>query len=272
MFAPCPHCGFLVALIVTDGVAPPRCPRCEQGLDARAIQAPVSAAQTPVFPVAMTLPDDEVVATPRDTAGDASGHADCSLPLPAVPPALPLPTLPPVVLTVATAPRFLRGIAAPARVDSRRWPGVLGALLLGALLVVQLALSQRAELAASEHWRPLIGSVCRVVGCTIPPWHEPAAYTMLARDVQPAPGQPGVLQVRASFRNDARWPQPWPVLRLQLTDLNGRTVAARQLQPADYHAADAPHPAALAPGQSASVELRVLEPATPIVAFDFEFR
>ena len=114
MFAPCPHCGFLVALIVTDGVAPPRCPRCEQGLDARAIQAPVSAAQTPVFPVAMTLPDDEVVATPRDTAGDASGHADCSLPLPAVPP---------VVRTIATAPRFLRGIAAPARAEGGRGDG-----------------------------------------------------------------------------------------------------------------------------------------------------
>ncbi len=268
MFAPCPHCGFLVALIVTDGEAPSRCPRCEQHLDSRSIADPVSGAQArelPVEgrPVEESGPVGDVVATAGQLAGHRSGPADARL-VPSAP-AYHAPT-------AVRAPTFVRRLGAPARVGGRRWPGVLGVGLLGTLLVLQLALSQRAELASSERWRPLISKVCLVMRCDVPPWHEPAAYTMLARDVQPAAGEPGILQVRASFRNDARWPQPWPVLTLQLSDLNGLTVAARHLQPADYLRADTPSPARLAPGQSASVEFRVLEPATPIVAFDFDFR
>ena len=66
------------------------------------------------------------------------------------------------------------------------------------------------QLAASPELRPLLVSLCRSLHCTLPAWHEPAAITMLARDVIAQPDRPGVLRVQASFRNDARWPQPWP--------------------------------------------------------------
>ena len=160
----------------------------------------------------------------------------------------------------------------PARQDDSPYrSGVIAVSGLAALLGLQLLLAQRAELAASERWRPAISTVCMVLGCEVPLWHQPTAYTMLARDVQPALDRAGVLQVKASFRNDARWPQAWPTLQLQLTDVNGQAVAARILPPAEYHSDDgAPPP--LAPGQSASVAFQVAEPATPIVAFNFDFR
>lgn len=162
-------------------------------------------------------------------------------------------------------------MATPARQDGPYWSGVIAVSGLAALLGLQLLLAQRADLAASERWRPAITSVCSILGCEVPLWHQPNAYTMLARDVQPAFGRSGVLQIKASFRNDARWPQAWPALKLQLTDVNGQAVAARILQPADYHSGDEP-PSPLAPGQSASVAFQVAEPATPIVAFTFDFR
>ncbi|MGY0799642.1 DUF3426 domain-containing protein [Lysobacter sp. A286] len=144
---------------------------------------------------------------------------------------------------------------------------------LGLLLVAQLVLAQRNELAANERWRPVIGAICTALWCDLPAWHEPGAYTMLARSVQPAPGKTGVLRVRASFRNDARWPQPWPALVLNLSDINGQPVAARVFDASEY-----PHPGSgdarseLAPGQSASVEFEIIEPAVPVVAFAFDFR
>ena len=142
---------------------------------------------------------------------------------------------------------------------------------LAILLAAQLLLAQRHELAASERWRPLLGGVCDVLACDLPAWREPAAYTMLARSVQPA-GEPGVLRVEASFRNDARWPQPWPALWLSLSDVRGQPVAQRTFAPDEYRAGGAGTTAELAPGQSASVRFNVVEPAEPIVAFTFEFR
>ena len=82
----------------------------------------------------------------------------------------------------------------------------------------------------------------------------------------------GVLQVQASFRNDAQWPQPWPRLLLRLNDRHGRTVGARLFAPGEYLGRRTSTPELLAPGQSASVDFAVREPAAEIVAFDFDFR
>lgn len=153
------------------------------------------------------------------------------------------------------------------------WPEVLALSALAVLLAAQLVLAQRNELAADERWRPAIGAVCAVLWCDLPPWHEPAAFTMLARNVQPAIGKTGILNVQASFRNDARWPQPWPALMLNLSDINGQPIAARAFEASEYRYGETPGSLAeLAPGQSASVEFEIIEPAVPVVAFAFDFR
>ena len=108
-------------------------------------------------------------------------------------------------------------------------------------------------------------------GSHAPPWHEPAAFTMLSRDVRPHPATPGTLLINASFRNDARWSQPWPRLLLTLSDLDGRMVGARSFA-ADEYLGAAPTQSELAPGQTAAVTLSVVEPAPNIVAFTFDFR
>lgn len=173
---------------------------------------------------------------------------------------------------VADAPRFLRGATtpAPARPTPRWQWGLLGALAL--LLLLQILVADRATLAASASTRPLISGICTLLRCSLPAWHEPAAFAMLSRDIRPVPGHPGALQVHASFRNDARWAQAWPALRLSLSDADGRVTGRRVLQPADYLGADAAPQTPLEPGQSAQVSFRLREPAATTVAFSFEFQ
>lgn len=139
------------------------------------------------------------------------------------------------------------------------------------LLLLQIVLADRANLAASARTRPLVSGLCALLRCSIPAWHEPSAYTMLSRDIRQIPGHAGALQVQASFRNDARWAQAWPVLRLSLSDADGRVIGRRTLHPADYLASDSDPQARLEPGQSAQVSFRLREPATATVAFSFEF-
>lgn len=184
------------------------------------------------------------------------------------------------VLPSAPAAKPARGARAPAFLGSRSTPasGHATPLWQWALLVVlllslalQMLLADRARLAADAGWRPLLSSLCGVLGCSIPAWREPQAFVMLDRDVRPVPDVAGVLQARATFRNDARWSQPWPILLLTLKDADGRDLGARAITPAEYLRGSAAL-SELAPGQSAQVAVNLREPSANVVAFSFDFR
>ena len=167
---------------------------------------------------------------------------------------------------MSRTPSFIRE-AAPRRSRRGEW---IALAVLALALVTQLFFSQRAQLAADPRWRPLVAGMCGALGCSVPAWREPDAFSMLSRDVIAVPGRPGVLRVQASFRNDAAWPQPWPALVLALSDANGRQLGARRFQPRDY-LGDAPRDRLLAPGQATQLAFDIVEPAPGVVAFDFRF-
>lgn len=173
----------------------------------------------------------------------------------------------------AAAPSFARESRAPTApaADTPRWQWGL-VLALALLLGLQIILADRARLAADAGTRPLVSGLCTVLRCSLPAWHEPSAFSMLSRDIRPVPGQAGALQVQTSFRNDARWAQAWPALRLSLSDADGRVIGRRTLQPAEYLGPGADPLARLEPGQSAQVSFRLREPAAATVAFSFEFQ
>lgn len=143
-------------------------------------------------------------------------------------------------------------------------------MVLALALIAQLFFSQRAQLAGDARWRPLVMQACTLLRCNVPAWREPAAFSMLSRDVIAVPGRAGVLRVQASFRNDAAWPQPWPALQLTLSDANGRPLGARRFLPRDY-LDDAPEQALLGPGQATQLAFDIVEPAPGVVSFDFRF-
>ena len=165
------------------------------------------------------------------------------------------------------APSFARTTArAPA---TRRGTTVAAIAGLALLLALQLLLADRVRLAADARWRPALAALCGTLRCTLPPWHEPDAFALVARDVRPT--RRGVLRVSATFRNDARWTQAWPALHLALQDVDGRTVGARVFAPPEYlRGRDTRN--GLAPGQVAGVDFDIDEPGGTVVAFTFDFR
>ncbi|MGN7919537.1 DUF3426 domain-containing protein [Lysobacter sp. ESA13C] len=342
MFAACPHCGYLVALIVAKDGPTRACPRCGGDLAAAAAiesapaestavepatnepalvesaaigaaSAPVANAATGADALSAEASAAQASATPVQ-AGDTVAEHDQAGHLAASPEAATLgaqdaadasddatvkaaPTIALAPLSAAAdavvpkratrkragksetavaharlAPSFVRSRARAAAPAARRhWSGPAVAVALGLLLALQLLLAQRNELAADARWRPLVGALCGTLPCTIPAWREPAALTMLNRNVLPVAERAGVLRVSASFRNDARWAQPWPTLVLSLEDVDGRRVGQRAFSPEDYRKGYR-EGELIAPGQSAAVQFDVLEPAPRVVAFTFDFR
>ena len=198
---------------------------------------------------------------------DAAETVPAQAPPAAVTAASPAPRPATTTPTAKALPSFARRRRGHA--SSFDWKSGAAIAGLALLLVLQLLLADRARLAGDARWRPLLANTCGVLGCSLPPWREPGAFSILARDVRPHPSTPGALRVTATFRNDARWPQPWPRIQLTLSDVNGNAVAARDFEARDYLGA-APEQAELRSGQSASIAVDVQEPATRSVAFDFE--
>lgn len=289
MFVPCPHCGFLLALIVAKDGAANRCPRCDGELPAADATSPGAAAGSAIDAGA----PDRDGATQADAsakasaeAGAGAGNAEAPDPVASLiagdaatadAPAATRST--PTAVTAPAARRRGRKPGTPSFAHAAhtavplgpRWPGlvVIAALLL--VLATQLLLAERATLAASAQWRPMAMRACAVLLCELPPWHEPSTISMLDRGVQPHPHRPGVLAVRASFRNDARWPQPWPTLLLTLADVDGGAIAQGAFAPREY-GAPADGATLLAPGEVATIGFAVREPQPRSVAFSFEFR
>lgn len=220
-------------------------------------------------------PQAVTVDAPSAEPVDAAALAEDPPPQPGPEPA-PAPVAAPVSDT--PPPAFAAAAARPAPSFARRrdhapsrgqWLALAGLVLL---LVLQVTLADRARLAGQASTRPLVEALCTVLRCSLPAWHEPSAFTMLSREIRPVPGVPGALQVSASFRNEARWAQDWPVLQLALADADGRTIGQGRFQPRDYLGQAPAAGQRLVPGQSAQVSFRIREPAAATVAFTFEFQ
>lgn len=171
-------------------------------------------------------------------------------------------------------PSFIRtpvADTADAPSAKRDWRPFVAIAALLLLLLLQVLLADRERLAADATWRPLVAGTCAILQCELPAWREPAAFTLVRRDVRPNPTRPGVLRVSASFRNDAVWQQAWPMLVLTLSDIDGRRVGARAFRPDEYMG-DATLPPTIASGAEVAVEMDILEPAPDVVAFTFDFR
>ncbi|MBW8367400.1 MAG: DUF3426 domain-containing protein [Arenimonas sp.] len=167
------------------------------------------------------------------------------------------------------APRFaVTDTPAPARPIP--WGGWGAALALCVGLMLQVMLADRARLAKDPAWRPRLETVCGLLRCSLPPWHEPAAFRITNREVQPHPTAPGTLLVTTSFRNDARWPQAWPLMEVALLDLDGQALGLRRFEPSAYLGSPPVLPL-IAPGQSAIATLEILDPGKRAVAFTFDF-
>ncbi|WP_207759607.1 DUF3426 domain-containing protein [Xanthomonas prunicola] len=237
----------------------------------RALRAPATAGTTDT-PSHADRPSShpELAAAERaasSTAADDDAQADARLAADDV----STPYFQPLPVPSLAAPTFARrGVARPRlRASGRQWALLAG---LVALLGLQIVIADRAHLAANPRWRPLVGAACTLARCTLPDWREPEALTLLNRDVRPMPGVAGVLQIQASFRNDARWAQAWPWLQLSLSDADGRVIGTRILSPQDYLGQSPAAQDTLAPGQAVQVAFRVREPAASTAAFSFDFR
>ena len=159
-------------------------------------------------------------------------------------------------------------LAAAANDSSARWTWGVGALVLALLLAVQLTHHNRLQLARSATAGPALREVYSGLGMPLPPNWNLAAFELRQWGAnESAPSSAGTMKVRASLKNGAAFAQPMPLLRLELEDRFGGTVARRDFQPAEYLKVPAQATRLLPAGASTEAELEIVGTTSEAVGY-----
>lgn len=155
--------------------------------------------------------------------------------------------------------------------DTRRgWVSTawgVGALLLALALVAQVVHHYRQALARDAFIGPAVQSVYHWLGLPLAANWDLNAFELRQWGSGSGPSADGHLDVRASLRNDAPFAQPLPLLRVDLEDRYGGTVARRDFAPPEYLKDPAQASRLLAPGTSTEAELAIAGATSDAVGY-----
>jgi len=223
---------------------------------------------------------EEVEAPPVDTA---TVDLDVGSPEPTTPqvglPAAAATVEPTVAPSVAAEPEPLsaqrwrrpaeEAEPEPAATASawRRAAWGIAALLLILALVAQVTHHFRQDLVRHPQLGPPLRAVYERLGLDLLPNWDLGALELRQWGNEPDAATSGRLVVRASLTNRATFAQPHPLLRLELEDRFGNTVATRDFEPSDYLKNPSQATRLMAPGASSEAELLLADPGRDAVGY-----
>lgn len=143
----------------------------------------------------------------------------------------------------------------------------LGCLVLVLALAAQLTHYFRQDLVRHPQIGPILSRVYEQLGLDLAPNWDPRAFEIRQWGDAGHTAKDGRMSVQASIRNTAAFAQPYPLLRLELEDRFGGTVATRDFVPAEYLKAPVQATRMLASGGSADADLQIVDPGEDAVGY-----
>jgi predicted Zn finger-like uncharacterized protein len=154
--------------------------------------------------------------------------------------------------------------------EPRRWPWLAASVLLGLGLGAQLLHHYRQALARHPSIGSEITRLYAALGQPLPPQWDLNFYSIKQWGIVSDPLNAGILRVRASVTNRAAYAQPYPLLQLSLEDRFGSNVGSRAFKPDEYLGSNAQATRLLAAGESANIDLAIVDPGQDAVGFQFD--
>ena len=192
------------------------------------------SADTGVHEDAPALPEtaDAAEAKPSIPEPAITAGADDEPSLPAA--AVPI-SAPSVLSPSASSYDFGLLAAADPERRARRWPWLLGTLLMSAVLLAQTAYYFRGTITLLfPETKPYATALCAKLGCEVPLPRRVDLMSIEASDLQADTTNPNVIVLTATIKNRAVFNQQHPFLELTLTDGQDQPLVRRVLTPKDY--------------------------------------
>lgn len=245
MITRCPSCRtrFRVSteqLAVRAGQV--RCGKCGRIFDAleylieeNALAAESAVTQEPIAVASAVVETQEPITVASAVAEAQAMDFDAGISEPLI----PAPTKPASVETDAEfgADSFDFGpiAAADSTGRPRRWPWLLGAILLLLVLLAQAAYQYRsAIIVLFPEVKPYAAKLCANLGCELPLPRRIELTSIEASDLQADTTNPNIMVLTATLKNRAIFDQQLPMLELTLTNAQDQPLVRRVLTPQDY--------------------------------------
>jgi hypothetical protein len=132
--------------------------------------------------------------------------------------------------------------------------------------LLQLVNGNRDALAQNPVLGPSLQGVYAALGHPLPPPLDVSGWDVGALNVTTDPAAPGALSITGALENQAGFVQPWPALRVVLTDRYGETLRARDFKPVEYLPENQSN-VLLAGGQAARFRIDIVDPGADAVGF-----
>lgn len=157
--------------------------------------------------------------------------------------------------------------AAQLRPSSTPW--AIASVLLMLLIVLQVAYFTRDELAKDPSLRPWLERMCEFAECTLAQPFDIQQIEIIGRDVRTHPTAHQALIASTTIINNARFTQPYPLLTLVFSDINGVLLAQRRFMPREYLSRDIDISAGMTPDLPIQIELELVDPGKAAVNYEF---
>ncbi len=147
----------------------------------------------------------------------------------------------------------------------------LASLLLIAGLAAQYVWYELDTLYRYPSLQSGLERFCELAGCELPQRRDVSRIELVSRHVYSHPNIEGALVITSTVVNNAPFPQPYPVLGIRFSDLQGQPVAERRFLPHEYLGAPVPADRKMEPGNPVTINLEVVDPGDKALSFQFDF-
>ena len=144
------------------------------------------------------------------------------------------------------------------------------ALPLVFLFAIQVFNQYSARLARNPRFGNAIVDIYNALGVDLIPEWNLRAYDIKSYRVVYDPATPGTLRVRATIRNRAAFPQPYPLLKLVLEDRYGESVRVREFEPVEYLGKPPAPNARIDPQKDLTGNLVIVDPGADAAGYRFD--
>lgn len=144
-------------------------------------------------------------------------------------------------------------------------------LMLGLGLIAGYAFYAREWLRNSPTSAAWMTKACAYIDCQIKYRRDVGRVKIIDRNIYSRPDRPNTLFITATVVNKAPFAQPYPLMQLSLTNLQGTVIATRRFNPREYVSPPSAARALMTPNNPIKVRAAIQDPGVDAVAFEFAF-
>ena len=158
---------------------------------------------------------------------------------------------------------------ASARKPTTGYLWAAGTVFMALLLGIQIVNAYRVALSHSPVIGTSLSALYSALGHPLTPSPSPSQWQVSNINVTSDPDTTGALSISGTLVNSAGLAQPWPILRVELTDRYGDALRVRDFTAGMYLPANRAT-TRLSPGQAARFRIDVVDPGPEAVGFQVQ--